>query len=175
MKMLKDGSMAFYYSRWKCLSFAIIFLILGIVFFLFTAEEWKRDYFTSTDGWILLIFLFIFCFFTFCLFYQSFGIKPYVKLNDDYIERKSLPPVLWEDIDEVFMEDRYVSRHITHQFLFFKLRGDMNFYGHKLSFIQKHLIIGRNTFSVDMDLLSKNDQDALWAQVIRRIKYPQLD
>ncbi|MDR0645926.1 MAG: hypothetical protein LBG46_02840 [Elusimicrobiota bacterium] len=170
MKILKDGSMAFYRSRWRYFFSTTALVVCGLFIYFLLIKEGVSD--TRTFA---LYFVFCNIIFSFAVFYfiHFLGIKHYLKLNDDYIEIKSLPPVLWEDIYEIYVEDRNVgsskNRRI-HQFLCFMLR-DINFYKHKLSFFQKISVkLGKNIFAVDMDLLPKKDQDTLWLEVNRRIR-----
>jgi hypothetical protein len=193
MKMLKDGSMAFYRKRiiyffyalaWGAIGcFLSIFSMLGVI----TGEmSLSQNFFSNKHFGIggmcfLLAFIAIFFVNAITCFLNFLNIRPYVKLNGLYIEIQSphilafwkLPHILWEDIYEAHVKNKII--HIgkygptTHRVLCFKIR-DIDAYKRKLSLFQKTTAENsEDIFYIDLNLLPKKDEDILLNEIGSRI------
>ena len=161
MKILKDGSIGFYTSKWNYA--ALLFIPAWIIFILFSAGNNPLN---SQAGYIMAaVCAAVILIFIYLVFIDK---KPYVKLRHDCIEIRGMAPVLWDDIYAMYIESRRVGKRGRHDFMCFKVR-DLSFY--KLTLAQKiQNKFGTTPFAVDLDLMPKKERELFRREIHARLK-----
>jgi len=162
MKILKDGSMAFYASKWHYLAFILIACYF-IILFITTNNDARPEV-----GYVLAIISGLLLLFIIYKFFIDMTV-PYIKLTQNTVEIQGVAPLLWEDIYTMHIETRRVGkRNKRRDYMCFEVR-DLSFY--KLTLGQKwRRTCGGTPFELDLHGMSKKDRELFEREIRARLR-----